>query len=464
MPPRKTTLFATAPLVSLAVALAAAALIAVSPWTAEPTIWRAAGVVVLGLGLWAAGFLPLHITSLIVFLVALVLNVAPPDVVLSGFHAGATWLVFGGLVVTLAAQRSGLAERAVRVLLARVPPGYAGVAAGLALAGFALAFVVPAASGRAMLVAPLALAVADRLGFARTDKAAHGLVLAAGMGTTLPAFGILPANVVNMVFLGAVESIHHIGFSYFEYTALNLPVLGLGGLVVQVAVVVLLFGRRLPGAVEKPATTAWSGEERRVLLILAATLLLWSTDFLHGVSPAWVALAAALACVIPGVGPLKPGVFSGEVNYATWLFVAAVIGVGAMANHTGLGSAVGAWVIGHVPLTRDGGVVTFLELVGIGTVVSLVTTFPTVPPILTAAADALAAATGWPLRAVLLAQVPTWILPPLPYLAPPLMIAIAAGGVPMGRAVRALGLYFVIAAPLLLPLQYFWGRLLGAYP
>ncbi|MBM3559823.1 MAG: hypothetical protein FJX53_08125 [Alphaproteobacteria bacterium] len=315
-----------------------------------------------------------------------------------------------------------------------------------------------------MLVASLALAVAERLGFARHDRATHGLVLAAGFGTTLPAFGILPANVVNMIFLGAAESIHHIGFTYFDYTALNLPVLGLGGLLLQIVVVVVLFGRRLPSAVEKPATTAWSGEERRVLLILAATLLLWSTDFLHGVSPAWIALAAALACVVPGIGPLRPSVFSGEVNYATWLFVAAVIGIGAMANHTGLGTAVGDWVIGHVPLTRDGGLLTFLELVGIGTTVALVTTFPTSPPILTAAADALVAATGWPLRAVLLAQVPSWILPPVPYLAPPLMIAIVAGGVPMSRAVRAVGLYFVLAAPVLLPLQYYWGRLLGAYP
>jgi len=464
MAARKTTLFAVAPLVSLLVALVATALVVASPWMAAPLIWRSAGVVVLGLGLWAAGFLPLHITALVVFLVALVLKVAPPDVVLSGFHAGATWLVFGGLVVTLAAQRSGLAERAVRVLLARVPPGYAGVAAGLAIAGFALSFVVPAASGRAMLVAPLALAVADRLGFDRYDRATHGLVLAAGLGTTLPAFGILPANVVNLVFLGAVESIHHLSFSYFEYTALNLPVLGLGGLVIQTAVVIALFGRKLPNAVVRPATTAWSGEERRVLLILAGALLLWATDSLHGVSPAWVALAAALACVIPGFGPLKPSVFSGEVNYATWLFVAAVIGIGAVANHTGLGTAVGDWVIGHVPLTRDGGLVTFLELVGIGSAVALVTTFPTAPPILTAAADALVAATGWPLRAVLLAQVPSWILPPVPYLAPPLMIAIAAGGVPMGRAVRAIGLYFVLAAPILLPLQYYWGRLLGAYP
>ena len=31
-------------------------------------------------------------------------------------------------------------------------------------------------------------------------------------------------------------------------------------------------------------------------------LLLWVTDWLHGVSPGWVALGAALVCTLPGIG------------------------------------------------------------------------------------------------------------------------------------------------------------------
>src|SRR5690606_15309170 len=65
----------------------------------SPLMMRAAAVIVVALGIWSTGAMPSYFGSLLFLFAAMVLAVAPASVVFSGFHAGATWLVFGGLVI-----------------------------------------------------------------------------------------------------------------------------------------------------------------------------------------------------------------------------------------------------------------------------------------------------------------------------------------------------------------------------
>jgi len=444
--------------------LASVVLLAAPLWSGDALVWQAAGLVLFAVALWATGAIPIHITALIMFLAAMVLDIAPADVVFAGFHASATWLVFGGLVITIAVQRSGLATRAVQALVVHLPARYFAMALGISAAGMALAFIMPSASGRAVLMAPLAMALAGRLGFAENTQARFGLILAAGMGSTIPAFGILPSTVVSMSFVGASESIHGINFTYFDYTLLNFPVLGALGAVIQTALITWMFGAKPQTDGLAEPRTDWSGDERRLLTILLVALALWMTDSLHGISPAWVAMAAALLCITPRIGVLPAKVLTGDVNYGAWLFIAGIIGMGAIVKHTGLGTAIGEVLLAHVPLTADSGLIAFYQIFVIGGAINLVATAPVVPAIMTAFADAIAQATHWPLRSVLLAEVPSFMVFPLPHQAPPVAIAMAIGGVPMRAGVRVMAVYFVIALIVILPLQYLWGRLLGVYP
>jgi di/tricarboxylate transporter len=439
-------------------------LLAAPLWTDTPGVLPAAGIVLFAIANWATGAMPQHITALLLFLISVVFAIAPPEIVFSGFHASATWLVFGGLILSLAANRSGLAARLVRLMMIHLPGRYMAMAGGLAVAGMLLSFIMPSASGRVVLMAPLAVALATQLGFAENTRARHGLVIAAGWGTTIPAFGILPSNVVNMAFVGASESIFGIGFTYFGYTFLNFPVLGVLGVLVVILLITLLFGAKPQPHNAEKTLSAWSAGERRLMGIMLIALAFWMTDSLHGISPAWVALAAALLCITPKIGMLPASCMNSDINYGSWLFVAGVIAVGAIANDSGLGGAIGEWLLANIPLTKDGGIVTFYEIFAVSAAVGLVTTFPAAPPIVTSFSDAIAQATGWPLQSVLLAQVPSWMIYPFPHEAPPVAIAMALGGVPMREGLRLLAVYFVIGLIIVLPLQYLWGRMLGIYP
>ncbi len=456
--------FGPSQIIATVATLASIVLLAAPLWSADALVWQAAGIVLFSVTLWATSAIPIHITALIMFLVTMVLDIAPSNVTFSGFHASATWLVFGGLVITIAVQRSGLATRAVQALVAHLPAQYFAMALGIAIAGVGLAFLMPSASARAVLMAPLAMALADRLGFTENAGPRFGLVIAAALGSTVPAFGILPSTVVSMAFAGVAESIHGIRFTYFDYTLLNFPIAGALGLLIQTGLITVMFGAKpqTDGTAEKAA--GWTGDERRLLTILVIALALWMTDSLHGISPAWVAMGAALLCITPRIGMLSSKVLTADVNYGPWLFIAGVIGMGAIASHTGLGAALGALLLENVPLTADGGLISFYQIFIIGGAINMVATAPIVAPIMTTFADAIAQATNWPIRAVLLAEVPSFMIFPLPHQAPPIVITMAIAGVPIRAGVRVLAVYFVIALLVILPLQYLWGRLLGFYP
>ncbi len=245
---------------------------------------------------------------------------------------------------------------------------------------------------------------------------------------------------------------------------MNFPILGALGALIQAALITLMFGTKPQTGSAADVPTDWSADERRLMIILLIALALWMTDSLHGVSPAWVALVAALVCIMPRIGALPSKVLTDDVSYGPWLYVTGIIGMSAIVKNAGLGAAIGELLLANVPLTADSGIVAFFQIFVIGGAINLIATAPVAAPIMTAFVDAIAQAVNWPLRSVLLAEVPSFMVFPLPHQAPPVAITMAIGGVPMLAGVRVLAVYFIIALIVILPLQYLWGHLLGVYP
>ena len=74
----------------------------------------------------------------------------------------------------------------------------------------------------------------------------------------------------------------------------------------------------------------------RTLRLLLATLAFWATDNLHGISAAWIGLAAALICLAPRIGAIEPSALT-KLNFGPWFFVAGAISLGAVVRDSGLG-------------------------------------------------------------------------------------------------------------------------------
>ncbi|HEY6098415.1 MAG TPA: hypothetical protein VIW03_03230 [Anaeromyxobacter sp.] len=113
------------------------------------------------------------------------------------------------------------------------------------------------------------------------------------------------------------------------------------------------------------------------------------------------------------------------------------------------------------PLAPGANGLNFASLAAIGTVLGLVTTAPGMPAVMTPLAGALATATGLPLETVLMSEALGFSNNVLPYQSPPLVVATHLTDLP-ARATTKLSLALFAATTLaILPLDFFWWRLLG---
>lgn len=412
--------------------------------------------------LWASLAIPVELTALVFFTALLLTGLAPDQVALAGFESKAIWLVFAGLVLSEAIGRHEMGHALFDRLLGRLS-SYPQLIWLVASAGLFMAFFIPSAMGRVLLLAPLVAALADRLGLAADDPRRHGLFLATVLGAVVPAFTIITSNVPNLVLMGAAEAIYDRTLTYGEYLALNFPVLGLGTFVLIPTLVLTLFPgeRRLTLQAAEPAP--WTRDQLRIACLLAVVLAFWTTDKLHGIPSAWIGLAAAVFALMPGVG-LLPAQTIGKINFGPWFFVAGSIGLGGVVSHSGLGALLWGQVAAVVPLAGLPDPMKFAVIQVSATILAVFATLPSVPAVFTPLVGSIAESMNWPLDAVLLAQVPAFVIFAFPFQAPPVLVGLTVLGVPMRAAMRLMLRYFVTAALVLSPLHYLWGRLLGVFP
>jgi di/tricarboxylate transporter len=412
--------------------------------------------------LWASLAIPVELTALVFFTALLLTGLAPDHVALAGFESKAIWLVFAGLVLSEAISRHDMGHALFDRLLRRLT-SYPQLIWLVASTGLFMAFFIPSAMGRVLLLAPLVVALADRLGLAADDPRRHGLFLATVLGAVVPAFTIITSNVPNLVLMGAAEAIYDRTLTYGEYLALNFPVLGLGTFVLIPSLVLALFPgeRRLTLQAVQP--TPWTRDQIRIFCVLAVLLAFWTTDKLHGISSAWIGLAAAVFMLMPGVG-LLPAQTIGKINFGPWFFVAGSIGLGGVVSHSGLGDLLWGQVAALVPLEGLPNPLKFAVIQLTATILAVVATLPAIPAVFTPLVGSIADSLNWPLDAALLAQVPAFVIFAFPFQAPPVLVGLTVLGVPLRAAMRLMLRYFVVAALVLSPLHYLWGRLLGVFP
>jgi di/tricarboxylate transporter len=431
------------------------------PWLPSDCV-AAAALIVVVIGLWASAVLPEYLTALIFFIGAMLLKVAPPQVVFSGFASPAWWLVLGGLLIGVSVRRTGLGQRLARRFTRGAAAGYIGVIAGMMVVSLLLGFLMPSALGRSVLLVPIALALGEQHGFTIGSNGRAGLVTAAAFGSYSPTFAILPSNVPNMVLLGSASTLYGRAPGYGEYLLLHFPVLGLLKAVAITLLIVVMFPDR-PGqqVVETTSPGAMTRAERLLALALAATLVLWGTDFLHHISPGWIALGAGIFCLLPPVGILPRSAFSEDINFGSLFFVAGVLGVGAVVAHSRLGEVLAKGLLDVLPFQKGANLRNLSALVAGAMCLGPLTTTPGVPALLTPLAAKVAAMTGLPLKSVLMSEVLGFSTTLLPYQAPPLVVAFELGGEPIGKAIRFCLALAAVTVVVLLPLDLLWWHLLG---
>lgn len=447
--------------VTLATALAL--LVLPTPQGIDGRAMHGAALTLFAIGLYATRIIPEFLTAFAYFLVAMLFAVAPASVVFSGFQSTAFWLIFSGLIIGVGVRRTGLADHLARSITGRFTKSYATLVTGVVVLAVAMAFLMPSTMSRVVIMAPIVAALADRFGFGEGSNGRAGLILAMAFGTWMPAAGILPSHVPNMVMVGAAETLYDVSFTYGTYFFLHFPVLGVLKAALIVGLVLVMFPDKLRPMAEEPAMAPLRPEAKRMVIILAVTLALWITDFVHGISPAWVSLGAGLFCLLPGVGLIPLSSFDREMNFSTVFYVAGIISIGPMLVDTGIGEVLGRYILGVLPIEPGAAFGNFLSLSALSIITGVAATTPAVPAVITPLAADMAAAADLPLFTVLMTQVVGYSTVIFPYQVPPVIIACQLSGVSVKAAARLALAIAAVTVIVLVPVNYLWWDLLGYF-
>ena len=420
-------------------------------------------IILITLGLFATRLVPEYLSALLFFTLCMLFDAAPAAVVFSGFDSGAFWLVLAGLVIGLAINTTGLGHRIAGLVAGFLNGSYARIITGMVLSGFAFAFFMPSAMGRCVLLIPIAMEVAHSYGFSKGSNGYNGITLAVVFGSFLPAFSLLPANVSNMILVGMTESVYGYSPLYAHYLQLHFPVLGLGKAVLIILLILWLFpDTPHPGTVpSKPEHCALSRTETLLAGLLVVLIGLWITDFIHHISPAWVAMAGAVILMLPRVGIVSKEQFAEKINFSALFFVAGVMGLGGVIHYSGMGKALADWFLKVLPLSPDQPFINYICICIASVLTGIVTTLPGIPAVLTPIADSVAHLTGFSVQAVAMLQVFGFSTIIFPYQSPPIIFGAMLAGVSMKQTTRMCICLAGVSIVVLMPLDYLWWLFLG---
>jgi solute carrier family 13 (sodium-dependent dicarboxylate transporter), member 2/3/5 len=328
-----------------------------APLPLEPVTKHAFAIVGFMVIAWITRAMDYALAGLVGCFLFWALGVVRFPVAFSGFANDTPWFLFGALLLGVVATRSGIARRLAYFLMLRIGVTYPRILLGLILTDFLLTFIVPSGIARVVIMASIALGLAEAFRSPPGSNVSRGMFLI--LSYTANIFDkMIIAGAGSITARGLIEKVGGVEVLWSYWFIAFLPcsiitVLAAWLLTLRLyppETVALQGGRAyLQAEVEKMG--AWTPLEKKSALLLAGAIVLWLTDFIHHISPAVIGLGVGLLALLPRVGILDIEDMR-RLNYLPVFFVAAAVSMGTVLEATKglevLTNAMFAWMQPHM--------------------------------------------------------------------------------------------------------------------
>ena len=155
---------------------------------------------------WITRAMEYALTGLIGCFLFWALGIVRFPVAFSGFANDTPWFLFGALLLGTVATRSAIARRLAYFVMLRVGVTYPRILLSLIITDFLLTFIVPAGAARVVIMASIAIGLAEAFNSPRGSNVARGMFLV--LSYTANIFDkMIIAGVASITARGLIEKV-----------------------------------------------------------------------------------------------------------------------------------------------------------------------------------------------------------------------------------------------------------------
>ena len=300
------------------------------PFGIAPQAHKALAVGLFMIAAWMTQVLDHGVTGILGCFLFWMLGIAKFETAFSGFADTSAWFLFGAVCFGLMVGKSGLARRLAFGVMRAVGHSYPRLLLGLILSNFLLTPVVPSGMARVVIMAAIAMGLADAFGVGKGSNIARGMFIILVYQATI-FDKMLIAGASSITARGAIEKFGQVNVLWSQWFLAYLPC----------DIIVMIVAWRLALWMYPPETAAlpggsdylqreiramgpWSKAEIRAALLMSLAVGLWVTDFLHQIPPPMIGLGVGLLAIMPRIGVLDADDVR-KINYLPIFFVAAAV-------------------------------------------------------------------------------------------------------------------------------------------
>jgi len=300
-------------------------------------------MITLGLWIFKPGGVPFLAGSAFLVAGSLMLGLKY-HVVASGFVSPAVWILIPALYFGFVLQKTGLGKRIAYSVLKSFTPSWATMALSWFIIGMALSALTPSITVRLAIVMPIALGIIDACKQEYNSKGSAYIALIAFAMCIFPGTGWLTGSLSGPIMIGFLPPALKPLATFDNW----FQMLALPWFVVTVVYVILVYllmkpkeGIGIPRDTFKRQYAELGPVTRQEIitaLILLGSLILFTTEKVHGIPTAATALLALLLLLLSGI--IEASEIGTGANWDVIVFFGVAIGLSTIFSEAG----VSAWI------------------------------------------------------------------------------------------------------------------------
>lgn len=293
----------------------------------DPSQARILSILLFAIVLWSTEAMNPIVVSIAVIVLISLLKVLPYSNVAAGLGSTIIWRLMGIFIFAEAVKKSGLGQRIVYKIFGFANGKVRKFLFFYLMLTFLFIFLVPAITGRVMLMLTMVLGLFAGLKIAAPSNIGKIIFISLPILALISSTSVIVGSSSTIYAVGLMQELAQFNFSYLSWLIANFPI----GLIITIAMYFILTRLYPPEIEEFPGGTEYlnkviqesgplSLEEKKVLFVYGILLFCWlsnlATDY-----PA--ELMAALILMFPKIGILTWKEASNGVNWGVLILFSA---------------------------------------------------------------------------------------------------------------------------------------------